>query len=131
MVPVPPSCTTVKIPVVRVVRVLVSSALTPPPPCTPCRLSLPCCWTSRTTLTCLEDWALMDSRPISTKPSVRASVSGGAIHEASISRALNRMALARDVRFLGQLVPYRLPVGHVQAEFLTESLDLGGESLAD
>src|SRR5713226_5593762 len=136
MVPVPPSWTTVKIPVERVVRVVMSSTPTPPrprtrgsprfswtmmppPPCTPWRLSLPCCWKSRTTLTCLEDWA-------------RAAPPGSAtirIDRASATEC--RMASARDLRFLGQLVPDRLPLGHLQAELLAQSLDLGGEGLAD
>src|SRR3972149_2077745 len=69
MLAVPPSWTIVKTPSLRVVRVVVSSRVTPPRPralpswmmtppwpCAPWRLSCPCCWNSRTTLTWRPVW---------------------------------------------------------------------------
>src|SRR5215475_9636617 len=128
---VPPSWTTVKTPLVRVVRVVVSSTATPPRPralpswittepwpWAPCRTSWPCCSNSRTTLTWRPVWPFAPTAPARRTGSRTAATA-------------RRMPLPRDLRLLGQAVPHRLPLWEVQTHGLRLLLHLVGEGLAD
>src|SRR5215831_5078205 len=127
---VPPSWTTVKTPLVRVVRVVVSSTATPPRPralpswitteprpCAPCRASWPCCSNSRTTFTWRPVWPLAPTAP---------ARSAGR----STTAAARRTPLPRHLGFLGQAVPHGLPLGKMQAHGFRLLLHLVGEGLA-
>src|SRR5215813_11389142 len=131
MEPVPPSWTTVKMPVVRVVRVVLSSTATPPRPralpswittpprpWAPCRTSWPRCSNSRTTLTWRPLWPLAPTAPARTAASRRAV-------------AARRTPLPRDLGLLGQAIPHRLPLGQMETDGLRLVLHLIREGLAD
>src|SRR5215470_1500412 len=127
---VPPSWTTVKTPLVRVVRVVVSSTAPPPRPralpswitteprpWAPCRTSWPCCSNSRTTFTWRPVWPLAPTAP---------ARSAGR----STTVAARRTPLPRDLRLIGEAIPHWLPLGKMQAHGFRLLLHLVREGLA-
>src|SRR6185436_18717402 len=134
---------TTKSPMERVVRVVVSSAPSPPrprtlpergttttaPPWTPSR----CCraWprNSTTTFTCAETGGEGACPVASPAPPAITRATSGAIRR-RVARP-PAPALARDLRLFRQPVPLRLPVGHGEAGRLREPAHLASEGLAD
>src|SRR5215475_3612891 len=130
MDPVPPSWTTVKMPVVRVVRVVLSSTATPPRPralpswittaprpWAPCRASWSCCSNSRTTLTWRPLWPLAPTGPATMAARSRAA-------------AARRTFLPRNLGLLRQAIPHGLPLGQMETDGLRLLLHLIREGLA-
>src|SRR5215831_18810544 len=130
MEPVPPSWTTVKMPLVRVVRVVLSSTATPPRPrglpswvttaprpWAPCRASWPRCSNSRTTLTWRPLWPLA--------PTAWATMA------ASREPPRRDAPLPRYLGLLRQTIPHGLPLGQMETDGLRLLLHLIREGLAD
>src|SRR5215813_13684600 len=130
MDPVPPSWTTVKMPVVPIVRAVLSSTATPPRPralpswittaprpWAPCRASWPCCSNSRTTLTWRPLWPLAPTGPATMAARSRAA-------------AARRTLLPRNLGLLRQAIPHGLPLGQMETDGLRLLLHLIREGLA-